>query len=93
MIQATQLHNTSTKSNHGPPELCMEIYTLSGKWISCEKTEGAAMGSPLSAVIGNLNMERFKEQAVTSSPNIHRCGLLAGKYNSLCPWARLQVQH
>ena len=46
MIQATQLHNTSTKSNHGPPELCMEIYTLPWKWINCEKTEGAAMGSP-----------------------------------------------
>ena len=46
MIQATQLRNTSTKSNHGPPELFMEIYTLPGKWINCEKTEGAAMGSP-----------------------------------------------
>ena len=22
----------------------------------------------------------------------HRCGLLAGKYSFLCPWARLQVQ-
>lgn len=47
----------------------MEIYTLPGKSISCEKTEGAAMGIPLSAVIGNLNMEICKEQAVTSSPN------------------------
>ena len=37
---------TSTKSNHGPPELCMEIYTLPWKWINCEKTEGVAMGSP-----------------------------------------------
>ena len=57
------------------------------------KDRRGSNGQSLSTVIGNLNMERFKEQAVTSSPNIHRCGLLAGKYNSLCSWARLQVQH
>ena len=40
------------------------------------KDRRGSNGESLSAVIGNLNMERCKEQAVTSSPNIHRCGLL-----------------
>lgn len=34
--------------------------------------EGAAMESPLSAVVANLYMESFEEQVVTSSPlNLH----------------------
>ena len=35
--------------------------------------EGAAMGSPLSAVVANLYMASFEEQVVTSSPlkNLH----------------------
>ena len=33
-----------------------------------EQREGAAMGSPVSAVIGNLYMESFEEQAITTSP-------------------------
>ncbi|XP_078382363.1 uncharacterized protein LOC144665059 [Oculina patagonica] len=32
-----------------------------------EQREGAAMGSPVSAVIANLYMESFEEQAITSS--------------------------
>ena len=33
-----------------------------------EQQEGAAMGSPVSAVIANLYMEDFEEQALTSTP-------------------------
>ena len=32
-----------------------------------EQREGAAMGSPVSAVIANLYMESFKEQAITTN--------------------------
>ena len=45
----------------------MEIYILPRQGINYEKTEGAAMGSSLSAVVANLLMESFKEQAITSS--------------------------
>ena len=34
-----------------------------------EKREGAAMGSPVSAVIANLYMETFEEQAIESAPS------------------------
>ena len=34
-----------------------------------EQREGAAMGSPVSAVIANLYMESFEEQAITTSSN------------------------
>ncbi|CAH3133456.1 unnamed protein product [Pocillopora meandrina] len=33
-----------------------------------ERKDGAAMGSPVSAVIANLYMESFEEQAITTSP-------------------------
>ena len=32
-----------------------------------EQKDGAAMGSPVSAVIANLYMENFEEQAITTS--------------------------
>ena len=32
-----------------------------------EQKDGAAMGSPVSAVIANLYMESFEEQAITTS--------------------------
>ena len=34
-----------------------------------EQREGAAMGSPVSAVIANLYMETFEEQAIESMPS------------------------
>ena len=34
-----------------------------------EQREGAAMGSPVSAVIANLYMETFEEQAIESAPS------------------------
>ena len=33
-----------------------------------EQKDGAAMGSPVSAVIANLYMENFEEQAITNHP-------------------------
>ena len=36
--------------------------------LSYEQQEGAAMGSPVSAVIANLYMEDFEEQTLTSTP-------------------------
>ena len=45
-----------------------------------EQKDGAAMGSPVSAVIANLYTENFEEQAITTSSyhrhiirNIYRC--------------------
>ena len=37
-------------------------------WSIYEQKEGATMGSPVSAVIANLYMEAFEEQAIESAP-------------------------
>ena len=36
-------------------------------WSIYEQQDGAAMGSPVSAVIANIYMEEFEEQAITNA--------------------------
>lgn len=65
MIQTCpNAQDTNTLSDHGLPE--PTYFQCHGSIY--EQTGGAAMGIPVSAVISDLDVESFEEQAVTSSP-------------------------
>ena len=57
-------HTTLTPA---PFDLRIEIHILQYNGSIYEQKDGAAMGSPVSAVIANLYMESFEEQAITTS--------------------------
>ena len=50
-------------------ETCLRSTYFSYQGDFYEQVEGAAMGSPVSAVVANLYMEFFEEMALTSAPN------------------------
>ena len=49
-------------------ELCLRSTYFSYQGVFFEQTEGAAMGSPVSAVVANLYMQFFEEMAISSAP-------------------------
>ena len=49
--------------------LCLRSTYFSYGGEFCEQREGAAMGSPVSAVVANLYMEFFEELALKSAPS------------------------
>ena len=49
-------------------ELCLRSTYFSYKGVFYEQTEGAAMGSPVSAVVANLYMQFFEEMALRLAP-------------------------
>ena len=53
-------------------EVCLRSTYFCYQGTFYEQQEGAAMGSPVSAAVANLNMEFFEELALKSAPVIHR---------------------
>ena len=49
-------------------ELCLRSTYFSYQGVFYEQKEGAAMGSPVSAVVANMYMEFFEELALETSP-------------------------
>ena len=49
-------------------ELCLRSTYFSYQGVFYEQREGAAMGSPVSAVVANLYMQFFEEMAISSAP-------------------------
>ena len=50
-------------------EFCLENTYFSFQGRFYEKTQGAAMGSPISPKVANLFMEDLEVQAINTSPN------------------------
>ena len=61
-------HYTYTETDCRPLEFRFEMYVFPVPWIDLQTKNGANVGSLFSAVIANLYMEEFEEQAITTSP-------------------------
>ena len=59
-------HKPYTYTNCRPFKLCLKIHVFSIQRVDYEQKDGAAMGSPVSAVIANLYMEEFEERAIAA---------------------------
>ena len=62
----TLIERATTVTTHGT-SLRSTYFKYQSKFY--EQTDGAAMGSPLSAIIANLFMEQLEEEAIQSAPS------------------------
>jgi len=56
-----------TPTNCRPFKLCLKIHVFPIQQVDYEQKDGAAMGSPVSAVIANLYLEEFEERAIATA--------------------------
>ena len=65
--QSCRPHKPYTYTNCRPFKLCLKIHAFPIQRVDLRKKDGAAMGSPVSAVIANLYMEEFEERAIATT--------------------------